>query len=306
MKAYIIHKSDDRPTVIQCVQEIQAKCDKLEALILESVPQKVWKKQAGKKIAEADCAIFFVGAEAHKSEFIDWEIKQFIKKNKRIYTIKLADGNEYNKSLYRSNGFGNMENIAKSRYMYSKEVSIPELCDIIRNDLEMDITEAVKGRVSMSPDVMIEQYKAYLQTSEDLVARRQSVSNFYITVNSALISVLSAIIAVINIVGAQYAMLISTVGCYVISFLGIVLCLNWKRIVASYGQLNAAKMKVIAAIEKQLPFDIYDVEWKVQTDKLGKRKYVSFTNIEKRIPVIFAVLYGVLFIAGIVLTCVML
>ena len=63
MKAYIIHKSGDRPTVIQCVQEIQAKCDKLEALILESVPQKVWKKQAGKKIAEADCAIFFVGAD---------------------------------------------------------------------------------------------------------------------------------------------------------------------------------------------------------------------------------------------------
>ena len=56
-------------------------------------------------------------------------------------------------------------------------------------------------------------------------------------------------------------------------------------------------MKVIAAIEKQLPFDIYDIEWKVQTDKLGKQKYVSFTNIEKCIPLIFTILYTIVFIA---------
>ena len=92
------------------------------------------------------------------------------------------------------------------------------------------------------------------------------------------------------------------IGCYVISFVGIVLCINWNRIVFSYGQLNSAKMKVISAIEKKLPFNIYDVEWKVQTDKLGKRRYVSFTNIEKRIPLLFSIIYVAMLGAAIALT----
>lgn len=281
---------------------MQLNCPGLEVLLLESVPMKFWRRFARKKIKQADCAIFFVGEESHKSIYIDWEIKQFIRRDKRIYTLKLQPEYEYNETLYRKETFGNVENIDKSRYMYSKEISMDGLCKIINNNLEMDVTEEVTCNENMSGEVMIEQYKAYLQTSEELIQRRQAVSNFYITVNSALISVLSAVIAVINALGSEYALLISMIGCYVISFVGIVLCINWNRIVFSYGQLNSAKMKVISAIEKKLPFNIYDVEWKVQTDKLGKRRYVSFTNIEKRIPLLFSIIYVAMLGAAIALT----
>lgn len=302
MKAYIIYKSQDETEVKEKLKELQDKCASLEVLLLESVPLKAWKNHASKKIKQADCAIFFVGECSHESKYIDWEIKKFIKSNKRIYTIKLSPNNIYNESLYRKDCFGNVENIERSRYMYSKEVSIEQLCANINNNLEMDISKEISCNKNMSGDVMVEQYKAYLQTSEDLVARRQSVSNFYISVNSALVSVLSAIIAVLSAIGSEYSLLITIISGFIISILGIVLCLNWKRIVFSYGQLNAAKMKVIAAIEKQLPFDIYDIEWRVQTDKLGKNKYVSFTNIEKRIPMLFIALYTIVFIVATILT----
>jgi hypothetical protein len=302
MKSYIIYKSQDEKEVKKRIKQLQLNCPSLEVLLLESVPMKFWRRFARKKIKQADCAIFFVGEESHKSIYIDWEIKQFIRRDKRIYTLKLQPEYEYNETLYRKETFGNVENIDKSRYMYSKEISMDGLCKIINNNLEMDVTEEVTCNENMSGEVMIEQYKAYLQTSEELIQRRQAVSNFYITVNSALISVLSAVIAVINALGSEYALLISMIGCYVISFVGIVLCINWNRIVFSYGQLNSAKMKVISAIEKKLPFNIYDVEWKVQTDKLGKRRYVSFTNIEKRIPLLFSIIYVAMLGAAIALT----
>ena len=87
MKAYVIYKSQDEQEVKLKLKELQKHCHSLELLLLESVPLKAWKNYANKKIKQADCAIFFVGEQSHKSKYIDWEIKKFIKINKRIYTI---------------------------------------------------------------------------------------------------------------------------------------------------------------------------------------------------------------------------
>lgn len=302
MKGYVIYKFSDKETVTKELENLQLMCPSLELLLLPEVPLNKWKIYANKKIKEADCAIFFVGKEAHKSINIDWELKRFIKLEKPIYTIKLEKENIYNDVLVRQSRFGNVNASDSVKFMYSKEVSIDGLVKILNNNLEFDVGEDISCHLDMDPKVLIEQYKAYLQTSEDVVSRRQSVSNFYITVNSTLISVLSTIVAILNILGAEYSLLITIIGCYLIPFLGVILCFNWRRLVYSYGQLNAAKMKVISAIEKNLPFNIYDVEWKVQTDKLGKRKYVSFTKIEKLIPLLFSVIYVVIFIVAIALT----
>ena len=150
-------------------------------------------------------------------------------------------------------------------------------------------------------EILLKQYEVYLKTSEDLVSRRQSVSNFYISVNTALLTVLSAIIAIINIIDAKYSPFVSICTGLFISLLGAALCLNWKRIIQSYGELNSAKMKVISKIEKYLPFNLYDTEWKIQCSNLGKKKYKSFTTLEKTIPLIFLIVYGIAFIASIIL-----
>ena len=197
-----------------------------------------------------------------------------------------------------------MESINKNQFMISKNVEFDELINIINNNLEFDVSEEVIANLNIDPKVSVEQYKAYLQTSEDVVARRQTVSNFYITVNATIISILSTIVTFINLLGKNYSMVITVASCYLVSILGLILCFNWRRLVYSYGQLNAAKMKVIAAIEKSLPYNIYDVEWKVQNDRLGKKKYVSFTKIEKLIPTLFGLIYCMIFVVAVVLTIV--
>ncbi len=79
-------------------------------------------------------------------------------------------------------------------------------------------------------------------------------------------------------------------------FLGVFLCTAWMNILTSYGDLNSSKMKIISQIEKRLPANLYDAEWEALSDKLKRKKYVSFTQSEKSTPKLFIVLYGLLFL----------
>ena len=90
---------------------------------------------------------------------------------------------------------------------------------------------------------------------------------------------------------------------YVVFFMcivGIILDISWLNILEAYGTLNASKMKVIRLMEEQLPITLYDAEWRVMSDKLNNKKYVSFTDSEKRIPRIFSLVYGVIIIGVVV------
>ena len=141
--------------------------------------------------------------------------------------------------------------------------------------------------------ILLEQYKVFLQTSEDLVSRRQNVNNFYISINSALMAAFGIIWA-LNILPI-YKFFTGIL----LSIVGIILSISWIKLLASYGDLNSSKMKIISYIEKQLPASLYDAEWAALSDKLNKRKYVSFTNSEKKVPLLFIIVYICVSICGI-------
>ena len=132
---------------------------------------------------------------------------------------------------------------------------------------------------------LIDQYKMFQKSSEDLVSRRQSTSSFYISVNSA-------IVAFSGILLGLFDTPIKLIMILFMSIIGIVLDISWINILDAYSTLNSAKMKVITMIEKTMPIALYDTEWQIMSDKLNNKKYVSFTNREKRIPVIFLCIYG--------------
>ena len=129
-----------------------------------------------------------------------------------------------------------------------------------------------------------DQYKMFQKSSEDLVARRQSVNSFYISVNSAMVALVGVVMGLVEMPAKIYVMVFMCI-------VGIILDISWINILESYGMLNSAKMKVIGLIEEQLPVLLYDAEWRVMSDKLNNKKYVSFTDSEKRIPKIFAFIY---------------
>ena len=251
----------------------------------------LWKFEAHKKIKQAQVVVVVVGADSadeKKKKTMGWEVSQALKYNKQIMIV---NPNDYKLPPYlnREDPYTNqikpiavqytlteikerIENFSKGYYnIFSPKYNNPE-----------ELSEHIEE--------LMEQYKIFQRTSEDLITRRQAVNSFYISVNSALVA----------LVGIVMGWVESPAKTYIIAFMsltGVILSFSWSSLLDSYGMLNSAKMKVLNLIEEQLPIALYDVEWKVMSDKLNNKKYVSFTNSEKRIPKIFAAVYLVIILA---------
>ena len=239
-----------------------------------------WKIDASKKIKKSQMVIFFVGETSHTSENIDWEITTAIKHEKPIYTVKLGENYEINKSLTVTDDFSG------EKRPYNKDVDFEALSDLIYRYENGDYKVFNQEITEIDKSILLEQYKVFLQTSEDLVSRRQNVNNFYISINSALMAAYGIIWAL------EILPLYQFFAGLILSAVGMILSASWIKLLASYGDLNSSKMKIISYIERQLPASLYDAEWAALSDKLNKRKYVSFTNSEKRVPALFIAVYA--------------
>ena len=128
---------------------------------------------------------------------------------------------------------------------------------------------------------LLEQYKLLVQTSETLVARRQTVNTFFLSINSLLLSVM-------GIFAREWLSAhMGGLGLVALGIAGVVLCIAWRRLVISYRQLNAGKFKVIQLLEKHLPACIFEAEWESLGRGKDKKKYHPFTKTEVYIPVVF-------------------
>lgn len=123
-------------------------------------------------------------------------------------------------------------------------------------------------------NVILEQYKTFVQSSETLMQRRQSVNSFYLTINTALITIFAALISMK--VELVFLLFITSLLCLI----GIATSYAWSAMLTSYGILNSSKLKVISLLERQLPVSLYDAEWKVMTSAHHDRPYKSFTATE--------------------------
>jgi hypothetical protein len=246
----------------------------------------LWKIDAKQKIKKAQMVVFFIGETSYQSDNIDWEIRKAIKYNKPIYTILLGENYHPNYTLIKTDSYSGV----KSHYNTWR--SYDQLLEQIRNFEDGDYKVFNQEIKDIDKSILLEQYKIFLQTSEDLVSRRQNVNNFYISINSALMAAFGIVWAldIIPIYKFFTGLLLSLVG--------IILSVSWIKLLTSYGDLNSSKMKIISYIEKQLPASLYDAEWAALSDKLNKRKYVSFTNSEKRVPKLYIVVYICVSICG--------
>lgn len=276
--------------VAELIESLKRRTYNLNSLILENGGP-LWKIEAASKIRKAQMVIFFVGERSHKSPYIGWEIQKAIKYGKPIYTVKLDPRNQNHEALWVTDMF-----TGEKRH-YDKEIDFDALSNIV-NDYESGNYKVFNQEPEqIDQSILLEQYKVFLQTSEDLVSRRQGVNSFYISLNSALIAIVSALFAFDF--ELQYKILIGALFAVV----GIVLSVSWVKILVSYGKLNSSKMKIISCIEKQLPASLYDAEWAALSDRLNKKKYVSFTDSEKRVPQLFIIIYACLFVVMAVVFC---
>lgn len=278
MNVFVIHSSTDYVATNKIISSLQQKLYSFNALILKN-GNCFWKLDASKKIKKSQMVLFVVGENSHKSPYIAWEIKAAIKNKKPIYVLKLNEENKLHSALFIEDDF------SKEKRNYGKVLSEKELSDAVKSYDAGDYGLFNASPTEMNQEALLEQYKLFLQTSEDLVNRRQNVNSFYISISSALVAVMGALLALDFSPNAKMI-----VG-FVFGVIGVILSISWSKILVCYGNLNSSKMKIISSIEKQLPLSLFDAEWAALSDKLNKKKYVSFTESEQIIPRLFCVAY---------------
>ena len=278
MNVFVIHSGADYDATDKIISSLKQKAYSLNTLILKN-GNCFWKLDASKKIKKSQMVLFVVGENSHKSPYIAWEIKEAIKYKKPVYILKLKEENQLHNALYVEDDF------TAENKNYGNIVSTEELSAVIKK-----YDEGNYGLFNVTPselnqDALLEQYKLFLQTSEDLVNRRQNVNNFYISISSALVATMGVLFAM------QFGQTAELIIGFVFCVVGIVLSISWSKILRCYGNLNSSKMKIISSIEKQLPLSLFDAEWAALSDKLNKKKYISFTESEQVIPRLFGVVY---------------
>lgn len=124
-------------------------------------------------------------------------------------------------------------------------------------------------------DHLLEQWKTCVEMANSSSERRISTNSVYITINAA-------ILAVVSFTLDHKSVLLSIVG--------IVVSILWLNSISSYKKLNSTKYKVINEIEKRLPSAPFAYEWSLLGDN---KKYKRFTHVERVLPWIFIGLFAV-------------
>ncbi|HET7550449.1 MAG TPA: hypothetical protein VFK04_04115 [Gemmatimonadaceae bacterium] len=136
-------------------------------------------------------------------------------------------------------------------------------------------------------------YKIMVASSEGLVSRRQGVNTFFLTMNGALLTASAIIVQSSN--GDR----LGGVGVAVLALAGAFLCLAWRSLINSFGQLNRGKFRVINTIEHYLKAAIYAAEWEALGRGEDPAVYRSFTSREIWVPNALFILYILAAIAAI-------
>lgn len=304
VKYFVIHSGRDFDSVKLLIDRLSQISDNIQFVILEG-NQLNWEGDAIARIRECAKVLYVVGETSAKSPYIQIELDITSRENKELYVYKLDENYLVNDCLLKSNFTkkGDFEGeivIAKSknRVYFLNEV---ELMNQLHADSQ-EIGMILKGSSFDDKDTLMEQYKMFVQTSEDLVSRKQSVNTFYVTLNSIM---LSAIISIICAAGDILLIAENSIVIYIISgflaVIGVVICSSWITLLISYADLNASKMAIISCIEEKLALKLFDAEWALLTRRIGKRKYQSFTVKELAVARIFLILYLVLVVVCMIL-----
>ena len=130
------------------------------------------------------------------------------------------------------------------------------------------------------PAELLEQYKLYVQSAENVSARRVASNRYLVTLNAALVA----------LYGFQPAVEGLVLWPVIVAVVGVIVSILAFSIIKSHRDLNAVKFQVINEIEHHFPAALYDYEWNLLEGGKGKT-YRQISRIELWIPVVFLALH---------------
>ncbi len=130
-------------------------------------------------------------------------------------------------------------------------------------------------------DIFMREYEIMVDSTMQVTTWRQNANNFYLTVNTALLSVDAYLLTASSHIGL------------VVGVSGIIITILWRTTILYYGDLNKVKFNIIHKMEEKLPVALFKDEW---TELKKKHRRITPTRIEKWVPIIFLLAY--LFVLG--------
>ena len=141
---------------------------------------------------------------------------------------------------------------------------------------------------------LLEQYKLYVQLTDNVSERRLKTNSFYISLMSGILALLALGIEK-NFFEDQQGLLFVVFG-----ILGMLLSALWWLNIRSYRQLNTGRFHVIHEMEAQLPYACFDREWEFLKAGQDSKKYLQLTRVETLVPMFLGIPYLVLLVYGII------
>lgn len=290
MNVYVVYRFDDYEIVKAKIQELKDELGEESKKIsffyfAPNRKAKFWHKRAKRKIKNSNMVVVFDNLDGectHSLKHIKWELRMAEKYRKRIFIFK-KHADAYSSMLYEKD-YSEHE-INHLRY---KTKDLQDFTAFFKGEISWNVenyllhphyrqSEGEKSEtLPQDKSLLLQQYSIMIDTSEKLMERRQATVNLYITICTALIA----------FIGASFgfdSLLVSSIISLLSGVIIIILCLNWRAALNAYELNNQGKFAVINEIEKHLPADMFDCEYRYNTLN-GIR---SYSAREKILPVIF-------------------
>jgi hypothetical protein len=148
-------------------------------------------------------------------------------------------------------------------------------------------------------DKIFEQYQLIVEDTARISDRRQTINNIYLSGNSILLGAIAILAQQSGVKSLADILLI-----FLLVGAGIVLCIDWSRLIGNYRQLLALRFELLKQIEVQPdfpgPIKTYTEEEVLYPSDPGKRRF-GFTRVEINLPIVFITLYALVVIGTIVI-----
>lgn len=299
MDIFVIYYRDDYDKVKADIDSLGWDERKVN-FIMHQTSEPKWRTHVKKDIRNCNCVVMFAGAKTWNSPKVAWEIRVAQKYDKTIYVIRTDKQVPIHQQLFskipvrcRKSDREKVELILEEQQnlKYHDEMTLAKFNEKLEKYVNRNFgvfDNSISGVGSFSSDdmrVLLEQYTMFVKTSEDLVQRRQAVNSFYITINSALLAFSSALFGIDVNLYVKIGLMLA------LCFTGIMTSFSWRGMLLSYGQLNRGKMRIIEELEKHLPASLFSAEWTAVKNPMHGYKHKSYTEREKRVPMIFIFAY---------------
>lgn len=252
-----------------------------------------WKEKAKEKINTADLVAVFMYADELNSnnENIYFEYSYAKSIGKKVIPIK-KDTKQLSQDVinkfFKEEAYGKVDD---KRETFSENMITNKAKFAVKDSLLInDSSDLENKNKELYYNLLMEQYKIMIDSSESLIDRRQSMSNLYTGICTTLVTLLGSSFALNNKYGTSITFIL--VGIVV-----AMLSLTWISQLKTYNKTNYGKYEVINAIEAKLPADMFNNEYMFNKSK----KIKSYSERESLLPKMFIVISSIIEITGILL-----